>query len=136
MSECSSRKMGRLRGGLCWPVQAAIPISTWHSMPCSRTTAARSVCRAFYDGDGIYRIRFMPDNRGRMVLQDAFKDPGSSTARPARLPPADPSEGNHGPVRVRNKFHFGYADGNALPFIRNDLLCLDAPAARDAERRH
>lgn len=64
----------------------------------------------FYDGDGIYRIRFMPDAEGTWTFctkstarsLDSIKGTFICTA---------PSAGNHGPVRVKNTFHFAYEDG-------------------------
>lgn len=63
----------------------------------------------FYDGDGIYRIRFMPDTEGEWSINtssnvselDNFKDSFTCSA---------PRTGIHGPVRVKNKFHFAHAD--------------------------
>lgn len=64
----------------------------------------------FYDGDGIYRIRFSPDTVGEWRYETHSNRPaldrqaGTFTATP-------PAAGNHGPVRVHNTFHFAYADG-------------------------
>jgi len=63
----------------------------------------------FYDGDGVYRIRFMPLSQGTCTfkVQGNFIDgepEGAFTVTP-------PREGNHGPVRVADTFHFAYADG-------------------------
>lgn len=63
----------------------------------------------FYDGDGIYRIRFMPDDEGTWTFRtkstarslDSIKGSFTCTA---------PSAGNRGPVRVKNTFHFAYED--------------------------
>ncbi|MBW8746023.1 MAG: DUF5060 domain-containing protein, partial [Acidobacteria bacterium] len=53
----------------------------------------------FYDGDGVYKVRFMPDSVG--VWMEVTPAAGS----------------NHGPVSVRDTFHFGYADGTPyFPF--------------------
>lgn len=74
----------------------------------------------FYDGEGIYRIRFMPDTEGEWTFktrsQTAALDgkTGGFTASPA-------SADNHGPVYVRNKFHFAYADGR--PFFSFGTTC-------------
>ena len=64
----------------------------------------------FYDGDGTYRIRFMPDIEGSWTFVT------SSTARSLDglsgdflTGPAAP--GLHGPVRVAERHHFAYADG-------------------------
>ena len=70
----------------------------------------------FYDGHGTYRIRFMPDHEGSWSYVTQSNSPllsGKSGAFEATAP----SAGNHGPVRVHNKFHFAYADGTPyFPF--------------------
>lgn len=64
----------------------------------------------FYDGDGRYRIRLMPDKTGDWHYTTTSNQPelngktGEFTCTPA-------SSGNHGPVYVHNQFHFAYADG-------------------------
>src|SRR5438876_9453134 len=64
----------------------------------------------FYDGDGVHRVRLMPDRPGRWTYATRSNDQsldgktGSFTCSPA-------SKNNHGPVRVANTFHFAYADG-------------------------
>jgi hypothetical protein len=64
----------------------------------------------FYDGDGMYRVRFMPDEIGRWSYVTRSDRPkldgktGAFTCTP-------PSVGNHGPVGVYRYFHFAYADG-------------------------
>ena len=70
----------------------------------------------FYDGDGTYRIRFMPDSEGEWRFRTKASAPaldgqtGSFTCVPAR-------SGMHGPVAVRNRFHFAHADGTPyFPF--------------------
>ena len=70
----------------------------------------------FYDGDGTYKVRFMPEAEGewsfRTVSNQAALDgkTGRFTCGPAR-------PGIHGPVRVRNQFHFAHADGTRyFPF--------------------
>jgi hypothetical protein len=64
----------------------------------------------FYDGDGAYKVRFMPPDTGewKYVTKSNRKEldgkSGTFTA-------VKQSAGNRGPVRVRNMFHFEYADG-------------------------
>lgn len=64
----------------------------------------------FYDGDGIYRVRFMPEKRGEWHYVTE-----SSTAelngQSGDFMVARPSAENHGPVRVAHTYHFAYADG-------------------------
>lgn len=64
----------------------------------------------FYDGDGVYRVRFMPPHPGRWRYEtrsnhkELSGETGSFTCIAS-------SSTNHGPVRVNNTFHFAYADG-------------------------
>ncbi|MDN3242192.1 DUF5605 domain-containing protein [Glycomyces tritici] len=63
----------------------------------------------FYDGDGIYRVRFMPDAEGHWTFTTASNAPaldgvtGEFTCTP-------PAPGAHGPVRA-DGFHFAHGDG-------------------------
>lgn len=67
-------------------------------------------CDGFYDGDGVYRIRFMPDTPGEWNYMTGSNIPelngitGDFTC-------TAPESCSHGPVQVRNRFHFEYADG-------------------------
>jgi len=70
----------------------------------------------FYDGNGIYKIRFMPDVEGTWTYvthsnRDKLNDvKGSFICTP-------PSGNDHGPVRVSDTYHFTYADGTRfIPF--------------------
>jgi len=64
----------------------------------------------FYDGEGIYRLRFMPDTVGawRFVTHSNVAALDGQTGEFACVAPGS---GNHGPVRVRDTYHFAYADG-------------------------
>ncbi len=70
----------------------------------------------FYDGNGIYKIRFMPDTEGQWLV--------STHSNCMELDNIESSfecisarEGFHGPVKVNNKFHFCHADGKPyFPF--------------------
>ncbi len=70
----------------------------------------------FYDGDGVYMLRFMPDSTGEwtyLTSSDASDLDGLSGAFIC----VEAEEGVHGPVRVGKKFHFVYEDGNVYrPF--------------------
>lgn len=64
----------------------------------------------FYDGDGIYRVRFMPNRTGEwhyVTRSNRVQLEGHEGTVNA----APPGPGNHGPVRVQNVHHFAYADG-------------------------
>ncbi len=71
----------------------------------------------FYDGDGVYRVRFMPDALGRWsyVTESSAQELGGHLGGFECVPPATP--GNHGPVGTAHQFHFQYADGTPyFPF--------------------
>jgi hypothetical protein len=64
----------------------------------------------FYDGDGSYRLRFMPPRPGRWTwVSQSNRWPLTNKQGEVNVTPARP--GNHGPVGVRHGQHFGYADG-------------------------
>ena len=64
----------------------------------------------FYDGDGIYKIRFMPDSEGEWSFTTA-SNINSLDRIEGKFLCVPPSQNNHGPVRVVNTFHFAYEDG-------------------------
>lgn len=74
----------------------------------------------FYDGAGIYRLRFMPDEQGiwrystRSNLAALNGVEGKFTCDP-------PGPNNHGPVGVANTYHFAYADGT--PYKQIGTTC-------------
>ncbi|WFU11526.1 DUF5060 domain-containing protein (plasmid) [Rhizobium sp. CB3090] len=74
----------------------------------------------FYDGDGVYRVRFMPDNEGEWFFRTRSKT-ADLNGKTGSFVATKPSESNHGPVHVRNKFHFAYADGK--PFLSFGTTC-------------
>lgn len=74
----------------------------------------------FYDGDGVFKVRFSPDQTGEWTLITESETAALNgktihfTATAARV-------GVHGPVHVRNTFHFGHADGT--PFFPFTTTC-------------
>jgi Protein of unknown function (DUF4038)/Domain of unknown function (DUF5060) len=79
--------------------------------------AAEIVCNGqsmrvagFYDGEQIWRIRFMPDQRGFCEFATHSND-AELNGKSGSFEVGPPSSGNHGPVRVAKTFHFSYADG-------------------------
>ncbi|MFG2925764.1 DUF5060 domain-containing protein [Streptomyces sp. NPDC048305] len=70
----------------------------------------------FHDGDGVYRVRFMPDREGEWTYTTRSSAPALDAAAGGfTCTPAGP--GNHGPVRVAGPRTFRYADGTPyLPF--------------------
>lgn len=74
----------------------------------------------FYDGAGVYRIRFMPDTEGEWTYEtesnaaDLTGVSGGFVCTPAR-------GGNHGPVRVSRAVRFAYEDGT--PYVPVGTTC-------------
>jgi hypothetical protein len=68
------------------------------------------VVTGFYDGDGVYRFRYMPDRPGEWRYATR-SNRAELDGRTGRIEVTEPSPRNHGPVRVRDMFHFTYADG-------------------------
>lgn len=68
----------------------------------------------FYDGDGIYKIRFMAEAEGAWSFRTNSSF-GGLDGLEGKFVCTSAKPGNHGPVKVRNTFHFGYADGT--PYI-------------------
>jgi hypothetical protein len=62
----------------------------------------------FYDGEGIYRIRFMTTKAGKWAFRTTSNRPElNNKTGEITVSLGD----NHGPVHVRDKYHFAYADG-------------------------
>lgn len=74
----------------------------------------------FHDGDGTYRIRFMPDAQGEWSYETRSNAPELDGLRGSFTCSA-PSESNHGPVRVRDTWYLGYADGT--PYFQVGTTC-------------
>lgn len=64
----------------------------------------------FYDGDGIYRVRFMPEKQGEWhyVTESSSAE---LNGKSGSFTVTKPSSQNHGAVGVTNIYHFAYADG-------------------------
>src|SRR5262249_46080155 len=80
----------------------------------------RVVAPGFYDGDGVYRVRFMPDTEGDWTYRTRSNAPELDELSGA-FHCGPPGEGNHGPVRVRSRYHFAHADGR--PFFPFGTTC-------------
>jgi len=70
----------------------------------------------FYDGEGVYRVRFSPDTVGRW----SFETTGSAkelAGHAGTFECVAAKPGNRGPVGTAHQFHFQYADGTPyFPF--------------------
>jgi len=74
----------------------------------------------FYDGDGLYRVRFMPEKQGTWKHETESNAP-ELNGKTGEVVVTKPSPGNHGPVRVAHVFHFAYADGT--PYKQVGTTC-------------
>ncbi|MFC2124122.1 DUF5605 domain-containing protein [Bacteroidota bacterium] len=74
----------------------------------------------FYNGNGVYKVRFMPDETGtwKYVTKSNKKELNGKKGKFECIPA---SEGNHGLVKVDKKYHFKYADGK--PFYPFGTTC-------------
>ena len=67
--------------------------------------------QGFYDGGSVYRIRFMPNAKGEWRFR-TNSNSRSLSGIEGRFTCTSPQEGNHGPVRIADTFHFAYEDGS------------------------
>lgn len=74
----------------------------------------------FYDGGGIYRIRFSPPTQGEWTYQTQSNRPELS-GKTGSLLAIRPGKENHGPIQVVNTYHFAYADGT--PYRQIGTTC-------------
>lgn len=72
----------------------------------------------FYDGDGVYRVRFMPSFTG--CYQYRIEGDFGGASEEGEFTVVENSENNHGPVRVAG-MHFAYADGT--PYYSIGTTC-------------
>jgi hypothetical protein len=64
----------------------------------------------FYDGQGNYRVRFMPAEQGEWAYQTK-SNVASLDGQSGKFVCTPPAKENHGIVRVKYKYHFAYDDG-------------------------
>jgi hypothetical protein len=74
----------------------------------------------FYDGAGIFKVRFMPDREGSWKFVTRSNVPGLD-AQHGEFVCIPSSAGNHGPVRVAEQTRFAYEDGT--PYIPVGTTC-------------
>src|SRR5712671_2288072 len=72
--------------------------------------SAATEVSGFYDGNGNYRVRFMPPASGGWRYRTRGNAP-QLDGKSGQFTVVKPSAKNHGPVHVTNTFHFAYSDG-------------------------
>jgi Domain of unknown function (DUF5060)/Protein of unknown function (DUF4038)/Domain of unknown function (DUF5605) len=65
----------------------------------------------FYDGEGLYRVRFMPESEGEWAYKTKSNRP-ELDGKSGQFEVVQPSAKNHGPVQVHRTYHFAYSDGS------------------------
>ncbi len=76
--------------------------------------------QGFYDGDGIYKIRFMPDKIGEWTYTTK-SNIAELNGKAGKFTCIEPSENNHGPVKVNKKYYLQYTDGT--PYHQFGTTC-------------
>ncbi len=70
----------------------------------------------FYDGDGVYKVRFSPDSEGRWSFETT-SNVKELAGKAGEFECVAAGAGNRGPVGTAHQFHFQYADGTPyFPF--------------------
>ncbi len=87
---------------------------------CFTNEKVRKEVAGFYDGDGTYRIRFMPEQQGLWRYETKSNRP-TLAGKSGAFTVTGPSAKNHGPVHVVNTFHFAYTDGT--PYRQIGTTC-------------
>ena len=65
----------------------------------------------FYDGNGIYRIRFSPVGQGKWTYETE-SNVAELSDHEGKFQCIPPAGNNHGPVKIINTFYLQYADGS------------------------
>jgi hypothetical protein len=78
------------------------------------------IVSGFYDGRGVFKVRFMPNDEGLWRFETRSNVP-ELDGQEGEFLCVTASEGNHGPVRVANTHQFAYADGT--PYIPVGTTC-------------
>ena len=78
----------------------------------------------FYDGDGVYKVRFMPSfvDTYTFKIESSFQTESAEEVS-GSFEAVAPSADNHGPVRVAGTYYLAYEDGK--PYHWNYLLCME-----------
>lgn len=74
----------------------------------------------FYDGKGRYVVRYSPDTEGEWSFETT-SNVEHLVGQMGQFTCVSPAADNHGPVGVRNRYHFAYADGT--PYKQIGTTC-------------
>ncbi|MCC5930130.1 MAG: DUF5060 domain-containing protein [Cyclobacteriaceae bacterium] len=65
----------------------------------------------FYDGEGVYKIRFSPPLQGEWQFETQ-SNANSLNAKKGKIKAVKPTGNNHGPLQITNTYYLQYADGS------------------------
>ncbi|MCX6327034.1 MAG: DUF5605 domain-containing protein [Bacteroidia bacterium] len=84
------------------------------------TEGFEKTVNGFYDREGKYKIRFMPDRIGKWTYI-THSNISSLNSKTGKFECIKASGTNHGPVQVQNTYHFAYEDGT--PYCEIGTTC-------------
>jgi len=70
----------------------------------------------FYDGEGIFRIRFSPKETGEWTYT-TVSNVSTLSGKKGELRCVPPSGNNHGPLKIANTYYFEYADDTSFYIV-------------------
>src|SRR5437016_3190582 len=85
-----------------------VDVDFWAIFQMDYTGSPAIKVKGFYDGDGKYRARFMPPERGAWHYMTVSKSTMLSSTN-GHFVVTKAAKKNYGPVHVTNTFHFAYA---------------------------
>ena len=88
-----------------------------NSLEAQFTNGAQTISvPGFYDGNGIYKIRFSPDQLGEWsyITQSNVTDLNDHSGA---IQCIEPTGGNHGPLKIANTHYLEYADGSPIYIV-------------------
>ena len=85
------------------------PFTDYYIKGTFSSAGEKKTVSGFYDGDGIYKVRFMPSFTG--TYEFSIEGSFSSDTYTGVFNAVEPTGINHGPVRVAYTHHFAYEDG-------------------------
>ena len=80
--------------------------------------------KGFYDGNGIYKVRFMPEEKGVWKYETKSNNPQLHGIK-GKFKCKKPTDNNKGPIKVAGKYHFKYANGNPFYPVGTTLYCWE-----------
>jgi hypothetical protein len=107
------------------------PFRDYTIMGCFESNSETITVHGFYDGNGCYKVRFMPS----YTESYHFKIWGTFSEQiyTGEFKATEPLGNNHGPVRVKDKIKFEYEDGT--PYLSLGTTCYAWAFQKEPLRR-